>query len=56
MSSHNISFYKERDKSCNLKTTELLDCVLIGACVVIRSNMVFFSGEIRKKCLPDTPS
>ena len=25
---------------CNLKTTELLDCVLIRVCAIIRSNMV----------------
>ena len=40
---HNISLYKVADKKytgCDLKTTELLDCVLIGACAVIRSNMV----------------
>ena len=37
------ALYKEVDKKdtgCNLKTTELLDCALIGVCVVIRSNMV----------------
>ena len=34
--------------ACNLKTTKLLDCVLIGVCVVIGSNMVCFHGEIRK--------
>ena len=36
--------YQEVDKKytgCILKTTELLDCVLIGVCAVIRSNMVF---------------
>ena len=36
---HNICLYKEVDKQytgCNLKTTELLDCALIGVCVVIR--------------------
>ena len=27
---------------CNLKTTDLLDCALIGVCEVIRSNMVLF--------------
>ena len=40
MSTHNICFYKEVDKKytgCYLKTAELLDCVLIGVCVVIRS-------------------
>ena len=32
-------FYKEVDKSgCNLKTTKLLDCALLGACAVIRLN------------------
>ena len=45
MSSHNICFffYKEVDKKytdCNLKTTQLLDCALIGACAVITSNMI----------------
>ena len=35
MSTHNICLYKEVDKKytgCNLKSTELLDCVLIGVC------------------------
>ena len=35
--------YKEVDKNyigCNLRTTELLDRALIGACAVIRSNTV----------------
>ena len=44
MSTHNICLYKEVDKKytgCNLKTTELLDCALIGMCAVIRSNTVF---------------
>ena len=43
MSTHNICFYKEVDKKdtgCNLKTTELLECALIGVCAVIRSNTV----------------
>ena len=43
MGTHNIYLYKEVDKKytgCNLKTTELLDCVLIGECVVMRSNTV----------------
>ena len=34
MGTHNICLYKEVVKNCagcNLKTTELLDCVLIGA-------------------------
>ena len=44
MSTHNIRLYKEVKKKyigCNLKTTEFLDCALIGVCVVIRSNTVF---------------
>ena len=44
MGTHNLCFHKEVDKKytgCNLKTTELLDCVLIGVCAVIRSNMIF---------------
>ena len=53
MDTHNICLYKEVDKKyigCNLKTTELLDCALIGVCAVIRSNMVcfffhYFSGS-----------
>ena len=43
MSTHNTCLYKEVDKKytgCNLKTTELLDCALIGVCAVIRSNTV----------------
>ena len=43
MSTHNICLYKEVDikyTGCNLKTMELLDCALIGVCVVIRSNTV----------------
>ena len=48
MSTHNICLYKEVKKKyigCNLKTTEFLDCGLIGVCAVIRSNTVvaFFS-------------
>ena len=45
MSTHNICLYKEIDKKytgCNPKTTELLECALIGVCAVIRSNMVSF--------------
>ena len=40
MDTHNICLYKEVDKNytaCNLKTAELLDYALIGACAVIRS-------------------
>ena len=43
MGTHNICLYKEADKKytgCNLKTMEWLDCVLIGVCAVITSNMV----------------
>ena len=43
MSTHKICLYKEVDKkytSCNQKTTELLDCAIIGICAVIRSNTV----------------
>ena len=53
LSTHNICLYNlEEDKKytgCNLKTTQLLDCVLIGVCAVTRSNTVCFHGEIRKK-------
>ena len=45
MGTHNICLYKEVDKKYtgyNLKTMELLDCALIGVCVVIRSNTVIF--------------
>ena len=41
MGTHNICLYKEVDKKytgCNLKAAELLDCALIGACAIIRSN------------------
>ena len=44
MGTHNICPYEEVDKNytgCNLKTTELLECALIGACAVIRSNTVY---------------
>ena len=43
MGTHNICLYTEVDKTYtgyNSKTTELLDCVLIGVCAVIRANMV----------------
>ena len=49
MSTNNICLYKEVDKKytcCNLKTMELLDCVLIGICTVIRSNTVFCMKKI----------
>ena len=41
MSTHNICLYKEVDKKFtdyNLWTMELLDCVLIGVCAVIKLN------------------
>ena len=44
MRMHNICFYKEVDKKytgCNLKTTELLNCALIGACMAIRWNTLY---------------
>ena len=44
MSTNNTCFYKEVDKSTLpviLKTTKLIDCALIGACVVIKPNRVF---------------
>ena len=43
MSTHNICLHKEVKKKYtgyNLKTTEFLDCALIGVCAVIRSNTV----------------
>ena len=46
MGTHNICLYKEVDKKytgCNLKTTELLDCVLVGLCGVIRLNTLIFA-------------
>ena len=51
MSTHNIYLYKEVERKytcCNLKTTELLDCALIGVCVVIRSNTVFLYRALSK--------
>ena len=42
---HNICLYKYVDKkytSCNLKTTELVNCALFGLCAVIRWIMVSF--------------
>ena len=43
MGTHNIWLYEEVDKKytgCNLKTTELLDCALIGVSAAIRLNML----------------
>ena len=53
MGTHSICLYKEVAKqytSCNPKSTELLDCALIGVCAVIRSNTVVLNpprGGIR---------
>ena len=45
MGTHNISLYQVEKKytSCNLKTTELLECALIGVHAVIRLNRVVYS-------------
>ena len=60
MSTHNICFYNKsryKYKGCDLKTTKLLDCALIGVCAVIRLNTVtksfffFFSCFIFLHCL-----
>ena len=48
MGTHNVCLYKEVDKKdtgFNLKTTELLDCALIGICALIRSNTVALFEE-----------
>ena len=49
MGTHNIWLYKEVDKKYtgyNVKTTELLDCALIGVFAIIRLIMVLtFCGE-----------
>ena len=45
MGTYNICLYKKVDKKYtgyNLKTTELLDCALIGVCAVIKSNAVSY--------------
>ena len=44
MSTCNIYHLEEVDKKytgCNLKTTKLPECALIGVCAVIRSNTVY---------------
>ena len=49
MGTHNIWLYQEIDKKyigCNVKTTELLDCVLIWVCAVIRVKRIFFFVSI----------
>ena len=41
---------KKKYTGCNLKTTEFLDCALVGVCAVIRSNtVVTFSNS---SCFP----
>ena len=40
--------------ACNLKTTNLLDCALIGACAVIRSNMVYNKHSVTIVTYSDT--
>ena len=39
MGTHNMCVFEVDKKYSKLKTIELLDCALIGVCVVIRSNM-----------------
>ena len=49
METDNICIYKEVDKKStgfNLKTTEFLDCALIGACAVVRWNTVFICKNV----------
>ena len=58
MGTHNKCLYKEVDKKyigCNVKTTEWLDCILIGICVVIRLNMVYCGdlSEVPHGCASD---
>ena len=50
MSTHNICLHKEVKKKYtgyNLKTTEFLDCALMGVCAVIRSvsQFIFFTMQ-----------
>ena len=43
MGTHNTCLHKEVDRiDCILKTTKLLDCLFIGVCAVIRSNMKLY--------------
>ena len=43
MGTQDICLYKDKKNTgCNLKTMELLDCVLTAVCAVIRSNTVCF--------------
>ena len=53
MCTHNICLYKEVDKKytdCNVKTTKLLDCVLIRACAVIKLNTVM-KGSVKQSTM-----
>ena len=55
MSTDNICLYKEVKRKCtccNLKTTVLLNCALIGVCAVIRSSTVVIS-ERNEELLSD---
>ena len=36
-----VKKWRKKYTGCNLKTTEFLDCALIGVCAVIRSNTVY---------------
>ena len=53
MGTHNICPYKVDKKytGCNLETTDLLDCALIGVCAVIRANMVDVQAGLGFCCL-----
>ena len=42
MNTHNIYFYREVDKSCNLTTMKSFDCALKEVCTVIRLNKVCY--------------
>ena len=48
------TFGFKQSTGCNLKTTELLDCALIGICAVIRSTTVSEDTEElpQHRCLP----
>ena len=59
MGTHDICFYKEVLKKytgCNLKTTELLECQLIGVCAIIRLNTVFIINLNNSILLPTNVS
>ena len=55
MRTHNTCLYREIDRKytgCNLKTTELPDGSLIGACAVIRANTVCIVWSVVALFLP----